>query len=189
MIWLVMGPPRGGKSVFAERCVPANCSDVTYVGTLPNTPANAPTILHHRERRPKIWTLLELGGDPVRDLARITYALGLSRYVLLDGLALYTLRVLAESEGSLGRVERAAAAFIARARACEAVVIVVDLPCPTNYASAVVSQVVRFHAALNKAAFRRFTIDEGRSVEVSGLEMARYLSRPLRKSRRREEAD
>jgi adenosylcobinamide kinase/adenosylcobinamide-phosphate guanylyltransferase len=109
-VTLVLGGARSGKSERAEALVSA-APDVTYVATGladPGDPAWTARIARHRERRPAMWSTVEVGAGG--DLAgAVSAAPGT---VLVDSLGTW----VAGFEGFAADVEPLVAALAARAR-------------------------------------------------------------------------
>ncbi len=61
-LW-ILGEAKSGKSELAEAIFELLPGRKLYVGTLPPTPENVPTIQKHRARRPADWALVEVEDD------------------------------------------------------------------------------------------------------------------------------
>lgn len=92
---VILGPPKSGKSLFAEALMAAIDGSKAYVGTLPGHQLYAETIREHRKRRPSDWALIELLGRPDPDAQVLERAVNDFDGILLDGLSFYVYRVLA----------------------------------------------------------------------------------------------
>lgn len=71
---LITGPAGSGKSRWAEHLAEASGLSVIYIATGPaleDDPSWQERLRRHRERRPPIWQLWEVGGDLSAALARL----------------------------------------------------------------------------------------------------------------------
>lgn len=92
-IIFIVGPPKCGKSFYAEKMMTTYDGIKCYVGTLPKTIIYKDCIIEHQKRRPKDWLLLELTGDLKNDLGLFNKINPSPDLFLLDGLTFYFLRV------------------------------------------------------------------------------------------------
>lgn len=69
---LILGGTRSGKSALAERMAMESGLPVTYVATARpgEDPEMRERVLHHQQRRPGHWGLVEVGADLASELVR-----------------------------------------------------------------------------------------------------------------------
>lgn len=132
MIDFVLGAPRSGKSLYAERLVAQRPGYTLYVGTLPSRPDYAAIIADHRARRPREWDLLECHGAPEQDLPRLRSALSAFDNIIVDGLLVYVLRFVTLFRRDLSAFKSEVTALLESAAHGATSVVVVDSPVPVE---------------------------------------------------------
>lgn len=92
MLQLILGGARSGKSRLAEKLATDSALEVTYIATSqPLDGEMNQRIVHHRQRRPSHWGLIE---EPL-ELARVLQqAAGTGRCLLVDCLTLWLTNLL-----------------------------------------------------------------------------------------------
>jgi adenosyl cobinamide kinase/adenosyl cobinamide phosphate guanylyltransferase len=126
VLHLVFGAPQSGKSIFAENIAALYSGSTIYIGTLPGRRRYKELIAEHQNRRPPVWSLIELICDPLVDLPALRQALSDYRNVLLDGLTFYILRLMALKASDWGMLRREMVELIESAAHKEGHVVVVD---------------------------------------------------------------
>jgi adenosylcobinamide kinase / adenosylcobinamide-phosphate guanylyltransferase len=94
----VLGGARSGKSVHAEQLASNSALPVTYIATarVSDDAEFSARIVHHRERRPAHWQLLEAGVDLA---GVVTHGDAPGRCLLIDCLTLWLANLLCPPEG------------------------------------------------------------------------------------------
>jgi adenosyl cobinamide kinase/adenosyl cobinamide phosphate guanylyltransferase len=90
---LVSGPNGCGKSEYSERLLMQVAPRYAYFATLEETPKNQEKILSHRTRRDHRWQVYEATGCVFHDVENLESLLKHQQALLLDGLAIYFLRL------------------------------------------------------------------------------------------------
>lgn len=92
MLELILGGARSGKSRLAERLAADSDLAVTYIATSQALDGEmAARIVHHRQRRPAHWTLVE---EPLQLARVLREQAGAQRCLLVDCLTLWLTNLL-----------------------------------------------------------------------------------------------
>lgn len=92
MLELILGGARSGKSRLAERLAAGSDLAVTYIATSQALDGEmAARIVHHRQRRPAHWTLVE---EPLQLARVLREQAGAQRCLLVDCLTLWLTNLL-----------------------------------------------------------------------------------------------
>ncbi|MEG4315536.1 bifunctional adenosylcobinamide kinase/adenosylcobinamide-phosphate guanylyltransferase [Pseudomonas sp. FIP_A4] len=92
MLELILGGARSGKSRLAERLAADSDLSVTYIATSQALDGEmAARIVHHRQRRPTHWTLVE---EPLQLARVLREQAGAQRCLLVDCLTLWLTNLL-----------------------------------------------------------------------------------------------
>lgn len=92
MLELILGGARSGKSRLAERLAAGSDLSVTYIATSQALDGEmAARIVHHRQRRPAHWTLVE---EPLQLARVLREQAGAQRCLLVDCLTLWLTNLL-----------------------------------------------------------------------------------------------
>ncbi len=92
MLELILGGARSGKSRLAERLAADSDLSVTYIATSQALDGEmAARIVHHRQRRPAHWTLVE---EPLQLARVLREQAGAQRCLLVDCLTLWLTNLL-----------------------------------------------------------------------------------------------
>lgn len=104
MLELILGGARSGKSRFAERLAMESDLAVTYIATSqPLDGEMAERIVHHRERRPAHWALVE---EPLQLARVLREQAAAERCLLVDCLTLWLTNLLMLDEAARLAEER-----------------------------------------------------------------------------------
>ncbi len=96
-IELILGGARSGKSSLAEELAKKTGLDVTYVATAQAKDTEMQTrILHHQQRRPSHWQLVE---EPIKLASVLATHAKAGRLLLVDCLTLWLSNILLQPDG------------------------------------------------------------------------------------------
>ena len=167
MLHAIFGPPRSGKSGFAEGLGAGLDGSSTYVGTLPNSRYYATTIAEHQARRPPAWGLIEMTYRPAADIACLDAALEEYHNILLDGPSHYVLRFLALSRQNVVCYSLRYASFLRRAAVADRNVVIVDALVPRGLPVGQRCVLLGGHALLLRCACRVTLFGNGVPLSTS----------------------
>jgi len=104
MLELILGGARSGKSRLAERLAADSALAVTYIATSQALDGEmAARIVHHRQRRPAHWALVE---EPLQLAGVLREQAGAQRCLLVDCLTLWLTNLLMLEEPARLAAER-----------------------------------------------------------------------------------
>lgn len=172
MLHFVIGPPKSGKSEYAEQLINRYSTPTIYIGTLPSS-LYEEEIRIHQERRPPTWSLLELTGNPQTDINAAEAALRDFQNVLIDGITCYLLRLMTIFKISMDAFRGHFISLVDQAAQKIGEVIIVDPPVPPLPYS--LEQIVLrdMHNTVARRAYVTTFVNSGLIKQISRSELIR----------------
>jgi adenosyl cobinamide kinase/adenosyl cobinamide phosphate guanylyltransferase len=167
MLTFILGVSKSGKSVYAETLVQDEPGSTLYIATLPNILIYEEIITAHEKRRPADWDLLELTGDPSDDLNDLRKIIEEYDNILLDGIALYLIRVIELQNESLSFYKEKLKNIVDVLAQKSGSVIIVDHIVPGNASKEQQTAVRHVHKIISVKADVITYFHEGKPENVS----------------------